>query len=79
MKNSKLIFYIAIIYIFVAADVPILFINAHEDDAFYSKSDVKQHCNFDISKTEFTIDTLNSGVLTLRYKNSDIRVESKNN
>lgn len=40
-------------------------VTCHLDDPAYTKKEVSKYCDFDISKTDYRIDTLNNGELIL--------------
>ena len=50
----------------------------HSDSNLYSKDEVKEHCDFDLSQTKWKIDTLNSGKIALVHKKLNYVAKSKN-
>lgn len=58
--------------------IAITFHIEHPDNSLYTKSEVKESCDFDLSKTKFKIRETNGGQFVLGYKEHAFLVEDGN-
>jgi len=73
MRKKDYLFISVLVFLFIVV-IAFTFCIEHPDNSTYTKSEVKELCDFDLSKTKYRIKETNDGRFALGYKKYDFLV-----